>query len=114
MGGAGTWRLGLLNANKFAGLIPIAGSSAQVVNGMEALTKSGRKMPIMMVCGVKDALVAVAGCRTVAEKAKAMEAPVKYAEYAEGDHLSVAVMSIPDIFNWLDEQSKTSARAGSN
>ena len=51
--------------------------------------------------GVKDALVAVAGCRAVAAKAKELGAPIKRAEYAEGDRLSVAVMSIPDIFKWL-------------
>jgi alpha-beta hydrolase superfamily lysophospholipase len=68
--------------------------------------KKGVKTPVMMVCGVKDALVPVGGCRAVAEKAKALGAPVKYAEYAQGDHLSVAVMSIPDIFTWLDEQTK--------
>ena len=67
------------------------------------------KLPILMVCGVKDALVSVAGCRTVAEKAKSIDAPLKYSEYPEGDHLSVAVMAIPDIFNWLDSQRKSSS-----
>lgn len=104
MGGAGTWMVGLKYASKFAGLIPIAGSSAQVLPGLEAEIKTGPKLPIMMVCGVKDALVGVAGCRTVAEKAKELNLPLKYAEYPDGDHLSVAVMSIPDIFNWLDAQ----------
>jgi predicted esterase len=104
MGGAGTWSVGLKYADRFAGLIPIAGSSAAVVPGLQAEMKSGKKLPVMMVCGVKDALVAVAGCRTVAEKAKELGAPIKYAEYADGDHLSVAVMSVPDIFNWLDAQ----------
>jgi len=105
MGGAGTWQVGLKYADKFAGLIPIAGSSAQVLPGLEAEMKAGPKLPVMMVCGVKDALVAVAGCRTVAEKAKTLNLPLRYAEYPDGDHLTVAVMSIPDIFNWLDAQS---------
>ena len=102
MGGGGTWRIGLQYSDKFAGLIPIAGSSAALVPGLENQLKSGHKLPVMMVCGVKDALVAVAGCRTLAEKAKALDLPVRYAEYANGDHLSVAVMSVPDIFDWLD------------
>lgn len=114
MGGGGTWTIGLKYPERFAGLIPIAGSSALVVPGLEAELKSGRKIPVMMVCGVKDALVSVAGCRTVAEKAKALNAPIKYAEYAEGDHLSVAVMSIPDIFDWLDAQGKAGMSAGSH
>jgi hypothetical protein len=60
-----------------------------------------------MVCGDKDALVAVAGCRTAADKAKEMSAPLKYSEYAGADHLSVAVISVPDIFDWLDSQTKS-------
>lgn len=110
MGAAGTWRLGLLYQDKFAGLIPIAGSSAALAPGLEAQLKTGHKLPVMMVCGVKDALVAVAGCRTVAEKAKALDYPVKYAEYPDADHLSVAVISVPDIFDWLDQQAKTGAQ----
>jgi len=110
MGGGGTWRLGLMYSDRWAGLIPIAGTSAQLAPGLEAQLNKGIKMPIMMVCGAKDALVPVAGCRTVAEKAKALNAPVKYAEYPNGDHLSVAVMAVPDIFNWLDEQGRMSAK----
>ena len=64
------------------------------------------------MCGAKDALVPVAGCRSVAAKAKELNAPVKYSEYAEGDHLSVAVMAVPDIFNWLDQQTKGGASSG--
>ena len=113
MGGGGTWSVGLTHPKLFAGLIPIAGSSAAIVPGLEAGFKSGSKLQIMMVCGVKDALVLVAGCRTVAEKAKELGVALKYAEYADGDHLSVAVMSIPDIFTWLDAQgNKTSAELG--
>jgi poly(3-hydroxybutyrate) depolymerase len=101
MGAAGTWRLGMVYADRFAGMIPIAGTSGAVLPGLDALVK--RKMPVMIVCGEKDALVAVAGCREVAEKSKAAGAPVHYAEYAAGDHLSVVAMAAPDIFNWLDE-----------
>jgi len=102
MGGAGTWRVGLTYADRFAGLIPIAGSGATVLPGLEAQFKSGRKLPILMVCGVKDALVAVAGCREVAARAKAIGAPLDYREYDAGDHLSVVPMAVPDIFAWLE------------
>jgi poly(3-hydroxybutyrate) depolymerase len=112
MGGGGTWTIGLKYPERFAGLIPIAGSSAMLAPGLEAGLKAGKRLPVMMVCGVKDALVPVAGCRTIAEKAKALNAPVKYAEYADGDHLSVALISIPDIFDWLDAQAKAGMSAG--
>jgi predicted esterase len=106
MGGGGTWRIGLAYQDKFAGFIPIAPAG-----NSPALMKDLKK-PVMLVCGVKDALVPVAGCRAVAAKAKELNAPVKYSEYPDGDHLSVAVMSVPDIFNWLDQQTKGSAGSG--
>ena len=104
MGGGGTWRVGGVYADRFAGLIPIAGTSTAVLAGLDTLVK--RKLPVMMVCGEKDALVAVAGCREVADKAKAANAPVTYKEYAAGDHLSVVAMAAPDIFSWLDQQKR--------
>ena len=106
MGGGGTWRIGLVYQDKFAGFIPIAPAGNN-----PALMKDLKK-PVMLVCGVKDALVPVAGCRSVAAKAKELNAPVKYSEYPDGDHLSVAVMAVPDIFNWLDQQTKGSAGSG--
>lgn len=112
MGGGGTWRIGLAYPEKFAGLIPIAGTSAQLAPGLDGLMKKGIHIPIMIVCGGKDALVAVSGCRAVAEEARKLNAPVKYAEYPPADHLSVAVMSVPDIFAWLDEQTKGTAGSG--
>ncbi len=114
MGGGGTWRIGLKYADRFAGLIPIAGTSAVLAPGLEARLSAISKLPVMIVCGVKDALVPIAGCRTIAEKAKGLNLPVKYAEYDEGDHLSVTVMSIPDIFNWLDAQTKLGTSAGNH
>jgi predicted esterase len=106
MGGGGTWRIGMLYQDRFAGFIPIAPA------GNDPALMANLKKPVMLVCGVKDALVPVAGCRAVAAKAKELNAPVKYNEYPDGDHLSVAVMGIPDIFNWLDQQTKGAAGAG--
>jgi poly(3-hydroxybutyrate) depolymerase len=105
MGGGGTWTVGLKYADRFAGLIPIAGTNAMVAPALEAQMKSGKRLPVIIVCGGKDALVAVAGCRTVSEKAKAIDAPVTYKEYPAGDHLSVVPMSVPDIYDWLDAQA---------
>jgi predicted esterase len=106
MGGGGTWKIGLANQDKFAGFIPIAPAGNN-----PALMKDLKK-PVMLVCGVKDALVPVAGCRAVAAKAKELNAPVKYSEYPDSDHLSVAVIAVPDIFNWLDQQTKGTANSG--
>lgn len=102
MGAAGTWRLGLEYRDRFAALAPIAGS--RWTPALETALKSGRKIPVAVVAGVKDALVPVAGCRETAEKTKALGYEVKYLEYANGDHLTVAVMSIPDVFDWFETQ----------
>jgi predicted esterase len=106
MGSAGTWAIGLEYRDRFAALAPIAGSRA--TPQLEAALKTGRKMPIIIVAGVKDALVPVAGCREAAEKAKALGHEVKYLEYPEGDHISVASSSVKDIYDWFDAHRKVS------
>lgn len=106
MGGGGTWRIGLLYQEKFAGFIPIAPA------GNNPSLMSNLKKPAMLACGEKDALVPVAGCRAVAAKAKELNAPLKFSEYAGADHLSVAVVAVPDIFDWLDQQTKGSGASG--
>ena len=65
---------------------------------------SGSRIPIMIVAGAKDVSFPVADCRAIAGKVKALGYPVKYAEYPEGDHMSVAILSISDIFQWFDAQ----------
>jgi predicted esterase len=104
MGAAGTWRLGFDYRNRFAALAPIAGTRASP--GIDTALSSGRKVPTIVVCGVKDALVSVAGCRQVAEKLKSLGYDSKYLEYPDGDHLSVAVTSVKDIFDWFDGHRK--------
>lgn len=104
MGAGGTWRLGLEYRDMFAALAPIAGTRMTPV--LEKALSTGRKIPLIIVAGVKDALVPVAGCREVAEKTKALGYDVKYLEYPDGDHLSVAVSCIKDIFDFFDTHSK--------
>ena len=104
MGAGGTWRIGLEYRDRFAALAPIAGT--RPTPALETSLKSGRKIPLIIVAGVKDALVPVAGCREVAEKAKALGYEVKYLEYPDGDHTSVAVSSVKDIFDWFDAHRK--------
>jgi predicted peptidase len=104
MGAAGTWRIGLEYRDRFAALAPIAGT--RMSPALETALKSGRKVPLIIVAGVKDALVPVAGCREVAEKARSLGYEVKYLEYADGDHISVAVSSVKDIFDWFDAHRK--------
>src|SRR5262249_54930136 len=101
MGSAGTWQIGLEFRDRFAALAPIAGT--RMSPALESSLSTGRKTPLIIVAGVKDALVPVAGCREAAEKARSLGYDVKYLEYADGDHGSVAVTSIPDIYDWFDK-----------
>jgi predicted esterase len=105
MGSAGTWLIGLQYRDRFAALAPIAGSRLSPI--LETALKAGPKIPLIIVAGVKDALVPVAGCRAVAEKTKDLGYDVKYLEYADGDHISVAISSIKDIFDFFDAHRKT-------
>jgi poly(3-hydroxybutyrate) depolymerase len=104
MGSAGTWAIGLEYRDRFAALAPIAGTRPNPA--LEAALKAGRRMPIIIVAGVKDALVPVAGCREVAGKAKALGHEVKYLEYPDGDHISVVASSVKDIFDFFDAHRK--------
>jgi predicted peptidase len=104
MGAAGTWRIGLEYRDRFAALAPIAGTRPS--QALEAALSSGRKIPIIIVAGAKDALVPVDGCRQVAEKAKLLGHQVKYLEYPDGDHISVAISSVREIFDWFDAHRK--------
>ncbi|HME07859.1 MAG TPA: hypothetical protein VKG25_12460 [Bryobacteraceae bacterium] len=107
MGGMGTWRIGMAYRDRFAGLIPIAGTMKAVSEA--PLKASGKKIPLMIVAGEKDALVPAAGCKEMADEAKSLDYPVTYKQYPNQDHLTVAVVSIPDIFTWLDAQSQGGA-----
>jgi predicted esterase len=106
MGAAGTWLIGMTHRDQFAALAPIAGSRMSPM--LEAALKATPKVPLIIVAGVKDALVPVAGCRAVAQKTKELGYDVKYLEYPEGDHISVAVTSIKDIFDFFDAHRRPS------
>src|SRR5262245_38294313 len=108
MGASGTWAIGLEYRDRFAALAPLAGT--RPTPALETALKSGRKMPIIIVSGVKDALVPVAGCREVAEKAKALGHEVKYLEFPEGDHISVVASSVKDVYDWFDAHRKQSPK----
>src|SRR5262245_3663944 len=108
MGSAGAWAIGLEYRDRFAALAPIAGT--RLTPALETALKSGRKTPIIIVAGVKDALVPVAGCREVAEKARAFGHDVKYLEFPEGDHISVVASSVKDVYDWFDAHRKQSPK----
>jgi len=105
MGSAGTWLIGLSHRDQFAALAPIAGSRMSPL--LETALKSGPKIPLIIVAGVKDALVPVAGCREVAKKTKELGYDVKYLEYPQGDHISVAVTSVNEIFDFFDAHRRS-------
>ena len=100
LGARGAWTIGLQYRDRFAALAPIAGSGTSPA--LTAALATGKKIPLLIVAGVKDALVPVQGCRAAAEQTRKSGWEVKYAEYPGGDHLSVAVMSIPEVFQWFD------------
>jgi dipeptidyl aminopeptidase/acylaminoacyl peptidase len=104
MGGFGTWKIGMEHRDRFAALAPIAGT--RVTPEVESMPKEGFKIPLLVVCGAKDALVAVSGCREAEKNAKSLGYDVKYLEYADGDHVTVASSAVKEVFDWFDGHRK--------
>jgi predicted esterase len=102
MGGGGTWRIGLEYRDQFAALAPITAGSPM----LDALIAKTKPVPMVIVSGVKDALVPVAAVRANVEKAKAAGYPIEYLEYPDGDHLSVAVTGVNGIFDFFDKHRR--------
>ena len=101
MGGGGTWAVGLQYRDRYAALAPMAGTG--ISGNLEgALSAPGRKIPVFVSCGGRDALDTVSMCEPVVNKAKALGYPIKYTDYESADHLAVPIVAASDVFDWFD------------
>ncbi len=107
-GATGAWRLGFENRDVFAAMVPIAGIPGDRV--LEQLGASAPKIPVLFIAGDEDALVPIASCREVAEKLRSSGYPVRYLECSKGNHLSVAVSAIKDVFDFFDSHPRQPGR----
>jgi pimeloyl-ACP methyl ester carboxylesterase len=110
MGGAGTWVVGLQYRDRYAALAPMAGTG--ISGNLEAaLSAPGRKIPVFISCGGRDALDTVSLCEPVVRKAQALDYPMKYTNYESADHLAVPVVAASDVFDWFDAHVLPAAKA---
>ena len=101
MGGGGTWTVGLAYRDRYAALAPMAGTG--ISGNLEAaLSAPGRRVPVFISCGGKDALDTISLCEPVVAKAKALNYPVRYTDYEKADHLQVPIVAAPDVFDWFE------------
>lgn len=115
MGGYGTWSVAANHPDLFAALAPIAGGGNPLV---VAKLKGITNIPWLVTHGDKDPTVSVEESRKMVRAGQALGIKIKYNEVPGGDHSSVVVPALKDIFDWFDahkREPKGAARAaGSN
>lgn len=111
MGGFGTWSIAMNHPQVFAALAPVAGGGNPL--GMSKIAH----IPQLVVHGDNDKTVAVERSRVMVEAARKLNVELKYIEIPGGDHVSIALRTFGDVFDWFDSRrrgSKTEkAAAGS-
>lgn len=99
MGGFGTFDILSRHPELFAGAIAICGG------GDIKQCPKYQNVPIQIFHGAKDPLVDVQLSRDIYEALEALDAPVKYTEYEDGDHLVWnRAFEEPQLLDWLFSQ----------
>lgn len=102
MGGFGTWSIAMGHPQIFAALAPIAGGGNPM--GMSKIAH----IPQLVVHGDNDKTVPVERSRVMVEAAKKQNVELKYIEIPKGDHISVALRTFKDVFDWFDTHRRAS------
>ena len=108
-GAIGTYTLGMFYPDRFAGLIPIAGSiTPRFMNFLINL----RNTPIYMIQGAHDPIFPIKLSRRVNQILSDMKYPVIYREHGEkgmahGGHF-LPENEIPDLLEWIKKQKRVS------
>ena len=102
MGGGGSFHLGIKYPQIWAALGVIAPA---VYAGPEKLEKI-KHLPVIVIQGDKDALVAVKQTRRWVEKMKQLKMEHVYVEVAGGGHVFVAFENMPKIFEFYSKHVK--------
>jgi predicted esterase len=100
MGGYGTWSVAMNHPDIFAALAPVAGG------GQPGRMARIAHIPQLVVHGDNDKTVPVERSRVMVEAAKKLTVEIKYIEIPNGDHISVALRSFSDVFDWFDSHRR--------
>lgn len=102
MGGYGTWSVSMNYPHVFAALAPVAGGGNP--GGMSKISH----IPQLVIHGDNDKTVPVERSRVMVEAAKKLNVELKYIEIPKGDHITVALRTFKDVFDWFDTHSRAS------
>jgi predicted peptidase len=102
MGGFGTWRLAMLNPDRFAAILPICGG------GDEKLICAIKHVPAWVFHGAKDPVVPLSESQKMVDALKACGSDPKLTVYPEAGHDSwTETYNNPEVYTWLLSHSLT-------
>jgi predicted esterase len=105
MGGFGTWSFAMAHPDLFAAIAPVAGGGNPAGLGKIA------HVPELVVHGDSDKTVSVEQSRRMVAAAKEQGIELKYVEIPGGDHVSVALRTFRDVFDWFDAHRRQAPKA---
>jgi poly(3-hydroxybutyrate) depolymerase len=102
MGGAGTFHLAMKYPDRWAALAALAPALLRAATDLEKV----KHLPVILVQGDKDVLCPVVVARRWAEQMKKLGMTHEYVEVAGGDHVSVAIDKLPQVFEFLSKHKR--------
>jgi predicted esterase len=103
MGAIGTWAIGAKYPQTWAALVSFSGV------GAPSLAENMKALPHFIVHGDADNTVNVSGSRNMVAALKKVNANVTYIEVPGGSHTDVVVPYLPQAFDFLAAQKKSTA-----
>lgn len=109
MGGYGVWHLAAEHPHEFAALVAICGgSSLREGDRFTPLAQKIGKTPTWVFHGASDRVVPVSESREMVKAMEAIQAPVRYSEYAGvGHNVWMKVLGEKELLPWLLSQKLT-------
>lgn len=108
MGGAGTLYLGSKYASNWAAIAAIAPAAfAMLPDATALLTPIRDTLPVMVTQGGADTAVPVDYTRRWIENMKTLSMNYRYLELGPEDHGTIIAKTMPDIFRFFSEHSKS-------
>ncbi len=106
-GGIGTYRIGMLHAERFAALAPMAG---MVPEPLFPLLANLRDLPVYIIHGAKDDVIPVEWSRKIAKRLTELGSPVIFREHQQvhpqaGGHF-FPKDELPALMTWLGSQRR--------
>ncbi|MGH9830076.1 MAG: alpha/beta fold hydrolase, partial [Blastocatellia bacterium] len=109
MGGFGAWQVASDHPEIFAAMAPVSGGPPVPPAQLPALLAKLKGMPIFVVHGAKDGIVAPEQSRKIVEESKKAGLQVTYTEVPGADHLTVVGPTFSKIMDFFEKNRRQSA-----